>query len=249
MKIVVCVKRVPDTEARIRIDEERLSIDPSGVKYVLSPYDEFAVEAALRTKEGAGSGEVLVVTLGDEESKQMLRGALAMGADGALLLTGEATMDGLATAKALVAELEHAGASIILFGIKAVDDDQQQVGPMVATLLGLPCATAVSHFDLQEDAVLCHREVEGGMELVEMSLPAVMTITKGKYEPRFASLRGIMAAKRKPLQEKEAASAPPRIRVEELDYPPERPPARIVGEGAEAVPKLVRLLREEAKVI
>jgi len=249
LNVIVCIKRVPDTETRVRIAPSGTEIDPSGVKYIVSPYDEFALEAGLRTVEAAGSGEVTVVTLGDAASVETLRSALAMGAHRAVLLKGEATQDGLATARTLAAELEGADAPLVLLGVKAADDDQQQVGPMLATLLGRACATAVASFDLREGSVVCHREVEGGTEVVALPLPAVLTITKGAYEPRYASLKGIMAAKRKPLEEKAAAVAPARLRVETLELPPARSPGRIVGEGPEAVPELVRLLREEAKVL
>jgi len=248
LDIIACVKRVPDSEARIRIGE-RAAIDPAGVKFVMSPYDEYAVEAALRTKEAAGSGEVTLLTLGDDSAQETLRAGLAMGADRAVLLTGEATQDGLATAKALAAELKGSVASLILFGVKAADGDQQQVGPMTATLLGLPCATGVASFEVRGETVVCHREVEGGVEVLELKLPAVLTITKGVYDPRYASLKGIMAAKKKPLEQKPATKAESRLTVEELAYPPERAPGRIVGRGPEAAADLVRLLREEANAV
>jgi electron transfer flavoprotein beta subunit len=249
VNIAVCVKRVPDTETRIRVGADGTSIDPSGVKYVVSPYDEFAVEAALRLKEAQGAGEVVALSLGDEAGQDVLRTTLAMGADRAVLLRGEVTPDGLATARALAAELEEIDAPLVLLGVKAADDDQQQVGPMLATLMGRPCATAVSSFEVEGDRIRCRREVEGGTEEVELPLPAVLTITKGAYEPRYASLKGIMAAKRKPLDVKDAVTVPSRLRVEHLELPPERSAGRIVGEGADAVPELVRILREEANVL
>jgi electron transfer flavoprotein beta subunit len=249
VNIVVCIKRVPDTEARIKPAAGGNAIDPAGLKFIVSPYDEFALEAALRAKEAKGAGEVVALTLGDAPAVEQLRSALAMGADRAVLLKGEATQDGLATARALVAELAATDAPLLLFGIKAVDDDQQQVGPMVATLLDRPCVTAVSEFTVEDGKVVCHREVEGGIEIVEADLPAVLTITKGPHEPRYPSLKGIMAAKKKPLEEKAAAAAPARLKVERLVPPPDRPAGRIVGQGPDAVPELVRLLREEAKVL
>lgn len=249
MKIVVCVKRVPDTETRIRIAESGDAIDESGVKFIMSPYDEFAVEGALRTKEAAGEGEVALLSLGDASAAETLRSGLAMGADRAVLLEGEVTMDGLATARALVAELEAMEADLVLFGTVAADDDQQQVGPMVATLLGRPCVTGVADFEVEDGVATCHREVEGGVEVVEADLPAVLTITKGEFEPRYASLKGIMAAKKKPLEQKDASTVEARLRVEALEPPPERPEGKIVGEGAEAAGELVRLLREEARVL
>ncbi len=249
MNILVCVKRVPDTETRVRVGSDGASIDSSGVKFVLSPYDEFAVEAALRLKEARGEGEVVAVSLGDDSSQETLRSALAMGADRAVLLKGEVSLDGLATARALAAEVEAHDAPLVLLGVKAADDDQQQVGPMLATLLGRPCATAVSSFEVKEGSVICRRGVDGGTETVELPLPAVLTITKGEYEPRYASLKGIMAAKRKPLESKEAATSDSRIRVAAMELPAERSGGRIVGEGPDAVPELLRLLREEANVL
>lgn len=249
MNIAVCIKRVPDTETRVKIGDDGTSIDPSGVKYVPSPYDEFAMEAALRTREARGDGEITLITVGDSSSLETLRKGLAMGPDRAVLLKGAPTMDGLATAKALAAEIDAQNPELVILGVKAADDDQQQVGPMLATLLGRPCVTAVSTFSVEGDTVTCEREVEGGTETVELMLPAVLTITKGPFEPRLASLKGIMAAKRKPLEEKEAQLGESRLNVELLTPPPARPEGRVVGEGAEAVGELVRLLREEAKAL
>ncbi len=249
MNVIVCVKRVPDTETRIRIDGSGDKIDSSGVKYIISPYDEFAVEAGLRAKEAAGEGSVALVSFGDASTQETLRSGLAMGADSATLLVGKPTMDGLATAKVLAAELEDADAPLVLFGVKAADDDQQQVGPMVGTLLGRPCVTGVTRFELQEGKAVCHREVEGGAEVVEVDLPAVLTITKGEYEPRYASLKGIMAAKRKPLEQKDATAVESKLRVTKMTEPAARSAGRIVGEGPDAVPELVRLLREEANAL
>ena len=249
MDVIVCVKRVPDTETRVRFSEGATVIEPEGVKYIVSPYDEFALEAAFRTTEAGEGGQVTVITLGDESSQETLRAALAAGADAAVLLRGAVTMDGLATAKALAAELETRDEQLVLFGVKAADDDQQQVGPMVATLLGRPCASNVTSFEVDEGVIRCERDVEGGTEVVELDLPAVVTLTKGEFELRYASLKGIMAAKRKPLDVKDADLPEARLEVVRLDYPPERAEGRIVGEGAEAVPELVRILREEANVL
>lgn len=251
MNIIVCLKRVPDTETRVRFSDGSTVIEPEGIKYIVSPYDEFALEAAFRTTEMTEEGQVTVMTLGNEDSQETLRAALAAGADAAVLLRaqGAVTMDGLATAKALAAELETREEQVVLFGVKAGDDDQQQVGPMVATLLGRPCASNVTSFEVGEGVLRCHRDVEGGTEVVELDLPAVVTLTKGAFELRFASLKGIMAAKRKPLDVKDVDLPQSRLSVERLDYPPERAEGRILGEGADAVPELVQLLRDEANVL
>ncbi|MBW3552243.1 MAG: electron transfer flavoprotein subunit beta/FixA family protein [Gemmatimonadetes bacterium] len=249
MKTAICIKRVPDTEARIRVAGDGTSVDESGLKFVVSPYDEFAVEAALRLKDATGEGETVSISLGGSGAGEQLRATLAMGVDRAIRLDGEGSMDGLAVARALAAELKELGPDLVLCGMKAADDDQQQVGPMLAELLGMPCVTVVSSIEKEGDTLVCHREVEGGTEVVEVDLPAVVTVTKGEHEPRYPSLKGIMAAKKKPLEEKPAEGAESRVKVRRYSEPPPRPEGKVVGEGAEAVPELVRLLREEAKVL
>ena len=249
MKSIVCVKRVPDTETRIRIAGDGKAIDSAGVKYVMNPYDEYAVEAALKQKEAAGAGSVTVVSVGSAESAETLRTALAMGADEAVLLKTDAAPEGLAVARVLADEIRGREYDLLLFGLKAIDDDLQAVGAMTAQLLGIPAATAVTEFSVEGGTVTAQREIEGGTEVVELKLPCALTITKGAYEPRYASLKGIMAAKKKPLEEKSVEAGDSGIAVASLALPAERQAGRIVGEGAGAVPELVRLLREEAKVL
>ena len=243
------MKRVPDTEARLKIAGDGASIDPAGVKFILNPYDEFALEAALKHKESAGAGEVTAITVGTAEAAEALRTALAMGADQAVLLKSNGAVEGLAVAQAIAAELREADFDLALFGMKAIDDDLQAVGPMVAELLELPSATAVTEFSVLSGAVTAQRATEAGIEIIEVKMPCVLTVTKGAYEPRYASLKGIMAAKKKPVTEKEAAIGDAGARDTSLSYPPERKPGRIVGQGTDAVPELVRLLREEARVL
>jgi electron transfer flavoprotein beta subunit len=238
---------VPDTEARVKAAGD--SVDTGGAKFIVSPYDEFALEAALRLKEATGEGAVVAVSLGGSEVGEQLRSALAMGADAAIRLDAAGGVDGLEVARALAGELKDGGYDLILFGSKAADDDQQQVGPMAAELMGLPCVTVVAELEIEDGKVVCHREIEGGVEVVEVELPAVVTITKGPYEPRYPSLKGIMAAKKKPMEEKAAEVKESRIRVRSYADPEPRPEGKIVGEGPDAVPELVRLLRDEAKVL
>ena len=249
LKIVVCIKRVPDTESRIKIAADAASIDRTGIKYVISPYDEFALELALRLKESQGGGEIIAITLGDKDANEQLRSALAMGADRAIRLDGTPDMDGLATAHALAAELRAVAPDLVLAGMKATDDDQQQVGTMLAELLGIASISVVASFELTDGRVRAHREVEGGVEHVETSLPALLTITKTEFEPRLPRLQAIMAAKKKPLDEKPADRPAGRVRLHSMSPPPDRPSGRVVGTGQDAVPELVRLLREEAKVL
>jgi electron transfer flavoprotein beta subunit len=249
VKIAVCIKRVPDTEARIRVAGDGRSIDTAGIKYIISPYDEFALETALRLKDAQGTGEVVAITVGEAGAAEQLRSALAMGADSAVLLKGQTTLDGLATARALAAEIREQAPDLVLLGMKAVDFDQQQVAPMLAELLDMPCITVAASIEMDGSSVVAHREIEGGVEVVEAPTPAVVSITKGDYEPRYPSLKGIMAAKKKPLQEKDAQLGESRIEIRELTLPAERPAGRIIGQGADAVPELIRVLREEAKVL
>jgi electron transfer flavoprotein beta subunit len=250
MKIAVCVKRVPDSEARIKIAADGMSVDESGVKFILNPYDEFAVEEALQRRDAAGQGEVAIICVGPAAAQETIRTALAMGADlGVLLQADRVPADGLVVATALADELRDGGYDLILFGKMAIDDYNQQVGPMVAELLDRPCVTAVAELDLKEAGGTAHREVEGGIEVVDFPLPAVLTTDKGLNEPRYPALKGIMAAKKKPLETKPVTLAPGGLEVVAMKPPPERTAGRIVGEGVGAVPELVRLLREEAKVV
>jgi len=250
VKIAVCIKRTPDTETRVRIAADGASLDETGVKFIQNPYDEFAVEEALQRREQAGAGEVVAIALGPDAAQETIRSALAMGADrGVLLKADTVPTDALAVAKAVAAEVRDAGYDLILFGKMAVDDGNHAVGPMVAELLGLPCVTAILKLELEGGKGVAEREIEGGVEVVEFSLPAVLTADKGLNTPRYPALKGIMAAKKKPIEVKPAALGAARARVSALTLPPERKAGRIVGEGPEAVSELVRLLRTEAKVL
>ncbi|MBI4512616.1 MAG: electron transfer flavoprotein subunit beta/FixA family protein [Gemmatimonadetes bacterium] len=249
MNITVCVRRVPDTETRIKIAPDGKGIDPTGVKFVLNPYDEFAVEEALRLKEQAGQGTLTAVTLGGEAAKETLRTVLAMGADQAVLLKGEPSFDGLGTAEILAEYLKDRPLDLVFFGKQAIDDDNMQVPAMVAELLELPCVTVVVELQRKDGVWHAKREVEGGHEIVEFTTPAVIAAQKGLNEPRYPSLKGIMAAKKKPLEEVEVGTAESRVVLERLTPPPERKGPVFIGEGPEAVSELVRRLREEAKVL
>jgi electron transfer flavoprotein beta subunit len=249
MNILVCVKRVPDSEGRIGVAGDGTSVDTQGVKFVLNPYDEFAVEEALKLKEAAGTGSVTVMTLGGDESKETLRTALAMGADQAVLLKGKPSSDGLGTAEKLAEGIRGREFDLVLFGKQAIDDDNLQVPAMVAELLELPCATVVIELKVDGRKLTAEREIEGGHEIVEFDLPGVVAAQKGLNEPRYASLKGIMAAKKKPLEEIEVGDAESRLEILQVMNPPQRSAGEIVGEGADAVPELVRKLREEAKVL
>jgi electron transfer flavoprotein beta subunit len=250
MKIAVCIKRVPDSETRVKVAGDGKTLDEAGVKFVMNPYDEFAVEEALRRKEKAGTGEVAVLCLGPAAAQETIRTALAMGADrGVLLQADKVPADPFEAAKIIAAELKASGWDLILFGRMAIDDYNHQVGPLVAELLGMPCVTAVSHLEIEGTKGVAEREIEGGIEVVEFALPAVLTADKGLNEPRYPALKGIMTAKKKPLEVKPVQPGSGAFEVTALTPPPERKEGKIVGEGAGAVGELVRLLREEAKVL
>jgi electron transfer flavoprotein beta subunit len=246
---VVCIKQVADTETRVKVAADGRSLDPAGVTWILNPYDEFAIEQALLNKEKLGAGEVVVVSLGGAQVLTTLRNALAMGADRGVHLKTDAPLDPLTVARALADVVKSLDARIVWFGKQAVDDDAAQVGLMVAELLQLPCVSAIATFALEGERAKVEREIEGGREVVEVELPAVFTADKGLNQPRFASLKGIMAAKKKPIEERAVAAGAATLEVLALELPPPRKSGRIVGQGLEGVTELVRVLREEAQVI
>ncbi len=263
MNVIVCMKQVPDTETLIKIKSDGSGIVTDDIKYVMNPYCEFAVEEALRIKEKFG-GQAVLVTMGPAKAVEALRTGLAMGADRSVHLNDPAFegADGLATARALAAAIQKEPFDVILCGKQAVDDDLAQVGPSLAELLNLPHVTLITKLEISADQkkAKVEREVEGGKEVIEVSLPAVLTCQKGLNEPRYASLPGIMKAKKKevkPLNQAALALAPDQVgaagsRTKIMKYipPPSRPPGKIIsGEVIDAAKNLVKLLREEAKVI
>jgi electron transfer flavoprotein beta subunit len=250
VKIAVCIKRVPDMETRFKIAASGTAVDEAGLKYDMSDFDGYAVETALQLNEKQGPGETVVISLGPDVVQEQLRKALSMGADRAVQLKADRVpADGLAIARALAAELKGGGYDLILFGRQAVDSANATVGPMTAELLDLPCATAVSTLDIANGRATARRELEGAAEIVEFALPAVVSVDEGMPRARYPSLKGIMAAKKKPLEVKPAQVGEERITIEKMELPPERAAGRIVGEGPAAVPELVRLLHTEAKVL
>lgn len=248
MKIAVCINHVPDTETKIKIGPDGKSIDRSGVNFILNPYDEFALEEALRLKEKHG-GETVALSLGGDQHKETLRKALAMGVDKAILLKDDSPRDSYSVALALADALRELSPDIVLFGKQSIDADDAAVGPMVAELLGWPSISVVVKLEIVDGTVKAEREIEGGHENVESRLPIVITAQKGLNEPRYPSLKGIMAAKNKPIEEKQPSPPNNRVEVLQMRKPPAKSAGKIVGTGVDAVPELVRLLHEEAKVI
>jgi electron transfer flavoprotein beta subunit len=250
VKIAVCIKRTPDSESRIRIGASATAIDETGLKFDIDDFASYAVEVALQLNEKQGPGETVVYAVGPDSVQETLRKAMSMGADRAVQLkTDVVPYDGLAVAKALAAELKSGGFDLILFGKHAFDTSSGIVGTATAELLGIPAVTAATKLDIANGRGTARRELEGASETVEFPLPAAVTIDEGIARPRYPSLKGIMAAKKKPLETKPAQLGEVRVTVTSLALPPDRPAGRIIGEGTAAIPELIRLLQTEAKVL
>jgi len=249
MKILVALKQVPDTETKIKVGADGRSLDPADVKWITSPYDEYALEEGLRLKESKGA-EVTAISVGSEKAKDVLRNALALGADAAVLVKSSETGDPLAVAKLLAAFAEGKGFDLLLFGNKGFGEDNGAVGAMTAELLGLAQANLVTKLELGEGSFRAEREGDGGTEVIEGSLPAAITAQRGLNEPRYASLKGIMAAKKKPIEEVEGAAVTAALTLSALALPPARPEGRrLEGDAAAQASALLGLLRDEAKVL
>jgi len=248
MKFVVCINHVPDTETKVKIGADGRTIEKSGVNFILNPFDEFAIEAALKLKEQQG-GETIAVSLGGDPHKETLRKALAMGVEKAVLLKDDAVRDSFAIAKALTEYLKTVSPDCILFGKQSIDYYDEQLPGLVAEWLGLPSVSAVVKMELRDGKLFCEREIEGGHEIVEATLPAVISAQKGLNEPRYPSLKGIMAAKSKPIEERVPTPVAPVVEASSMAKPPAKQAGKIVGTDASAAAELVRLLHEEAKVI
>ncbi|PWT91375.1 MAG: electron transfer flavoprotein subunit beta [Acidobacteria bacterium] len=257
MNIIVFMKQVPDTATRIKIAGDGKNIDPADVTWIISPYDEFAIEEALKIKESKGAGKVTVVCAGPERAATSLRNALAMGADDAVHVNDAALehADAYVTAQVLAAVAKARPFDILFFGKMGVGMDQSQVPSAVAELLDLPQITQIAKLEIGEGKVIAHREIEGATETVEASIPVVLAAEKGLNEPRYPSLKGIMAAKKKPIETITAASLgiaslEPKVVLNSLSLPPARQAGKILqGDPQQNAKELVALLHNEAKVI
>lgn len=251
MKTLVTVKRVPDPETTIRVKSDGSGIVTDNVKYVINPFDEIAIEEALRIKEKQGGGEVILVSIGGKTVTEQLRTGLAMGADRAVLVMCEQEIDSLAVANILTKIVERENPELVLMGKQAIDDDSNQAGQMLASLLGWPQATFASKVELAADQKSAQvvREVDGGLETIGFPLPAVITADLRLNEPRYASLPGIMKARKKEIKEVPVADLgvdiAPRLKVLKMEPPPKKE----AGKKVETVQELLNLLHTEAKVI
>lgn len=264
MDILVCMKQVPDTETKIQINPEGTGIVTEGIKYVMNPYDEFCVEEALRIKEKSG-GTVTIVSMGPQRATEAIRTGLAMGADKGVHLNDAAFegADSYATAKALAAAIKSLSYDIILAGKQAVDEDNAQVYAALAEMLDIPHVSIVTKLEVADDgkSATAEREVEGGAkEVIQTSLPVLIAAQKGLNEPRYASLPGIMKAKKKPIDQVDVAGSGlsadevgekgSKVKLTKFSLPPEREAGKVLeGEPEEVAAELTKLLREEAKAI
>lgn len=257
MRIFVCLKQVPDTETRIQIKADKSGIEETGVKWVINPYDEYAVEEALKIRESKGTGQVTVVSVGPKARvTEALRTAMAMGADDAIVIDSNESLDPYWTAKALAGAIQKEGAfDLVLTGKLAIDDNAASVPQILAEILGVPHVTVVSKMTYGE-GITVEREVEGGArEVFELKGPAVVAANKGLNTPRYANLPGIMKAKKKPLKEIPVAdlgvqTSALKTRLKDFQLPPEKPAVKMIaGDPSTQAKELVRLLLEEAKVL
>ena len=256
MNSIVCITQVPDTEAKIKIAAGGKSIDEAGIKFIVSPYDEFALEEAIKLKEAKG-GDVTVLTYGPERAAQALRECLARGATKGVHIKGDLEgVDSLGVARILAAAIKGQPFDVVFLGKMGVGTDNALVGPMLAELLDLPQLNVVTKVEFGEGSIKAHREIEGGEEVIEAALPAVVMAQKGLNEPRYASLKGIMAAKKIPIETKTVADlglgdadVRGRIVIESLEMPPEKAAGRKIEatDPAAAAKEIVKYIQSEAK--
>ena len=262
MNIFVCIKQVPDTETKIRPNAEGSAIDTNGIKWIVNPYDEFAVEQALLLKNANAGSTVTVVRVGGIKDTEALRKTMAMGADEAILVEAADSLDSYSTAKALKGAIEQSGKKpdIIFCGKQAIDDDCLQVPQLLAQMLDLPSVSVIVSFEQKGEEMTVQREIEGGaLEVYQLQTPCVLATNKGLNTPRYASLPGIMKAKKKPLQQLSlqdvgVADSDTKVKYSHFRLPPQKPPGKQLDGMDEAqqpnvVAEVVKLLREEAKVI
>ncbi|MBI4514566.1 MAG: electron transfer flavoprotein subunit beta/FixA family protein [Deltaproteobacteria bacterium] len=251
MKIIVAAKRVPDPNATIKVKPDGTGIVTDNLKYVVNPFDEIAIEEALRIKEKVSGTEVVLAGIGGKACQEQLRTGLAMGADRAILVIAEQELDSVGVARILEKLVRSENPDLVLLGKQAIDDDANQAGQMLAELLGWPQGTFASkvEFSADQKSVTVTREVDGGLEDVAFGLPGIITADLRLNEPRYASLPGIMKARKKELKEIPVADlgvdVAPKLKLLSLAPPPKRQAGKVVG----SVPELVQLLHTEAKVI
>ena len=248
MNILVCISQVPDTTTKIAIAADGTTINPAGVKFILNPYDEFAIETGLRMKEQHG-GTVTTLTVGPDTAKEVLRTALAMGSDTAVLVNDASRSDSFVVASAIAEFAAETSPDLIVFGRQSIDFDSFQIPSMVAELLQWPDITTVSALSIEGSTITAESDIEGGKLSVQASLPCVISAQKGLYDPRYPKLPDIMKAKSKPITERAASGVSARVTTNGMALPISKRLNKVLGDSDSDVNELVRLLHEEAKVI
>ena len=249
MKIIVCVSIVPDSTTVVKIGSDGKSIDDSGVTYILNPYDEFAVEEALQIREKSG-GEVIAVSVGTDRSKEAIKKAFQMGADkGVLIKTDDTCFDSYSVARNLAEYIKSQSPDLVLLGKQSIDFDGLLIPSMTSELTGMPSTSVVVKLGIEGNKLTAEREVEGGKEILQLNMPAIIGVQKGINEPRYPNLKSIMAAKSKPIEEVNALYKGNKVTISSMELPPAKKSGKIFTNGKDDVKELVRLLREEAKVI
>ena len=249
MKILVPIKRVVDYNVKIRVKSDGSGVDLANVKMSMNPFDEIAVEEAVRLKEAGKAEEIVTVSIGPKKTQETLRTALAMGADRAIHIVSEDVIEPLAAAKLLKAVVQEENPGMVILGKQAIDDDCNQTGQMLAALLGWPQGTFAYKLELESDKAVVTREIDGGLQTVSLNLPAIVTTDLRLNEPRYASLPNIMKAKKKPLEEKELASYGIDTAQRQTIITTTEPAAREAGVKVETVAELVEKLKNEAGVL
>ncbi len=247
MNILVCISQVPDTTTKIAVSEDGLSINPQGVKFILNPYDEYTIEEGLQLREKHG-GTVTAITVGGASSQDILRTALAMGVDEAIHVTSE-SKDSFSVSNDIVSAVETLSIDLVLFGRQSIDYDSFQTASTVAALLDQPIITMVSSLAVDGTSVKTERDIEGGKEVMETSLPCVLSVQKGINNPRYPKLPDIMKAKKRTLIERTSSNVEPRVSTISMELPSSKRAGIILGDTEADISELVRLLHVESKVI
>jgi len=249
VNIAVCVKQVPDTETKIKLTDDFKAVNEEGINFILNPYDEFAVEEALKIKEAHG-GEVTAISLGPDRVASAIRSALAMGADKAIHIKAHKNpSDPGVVAEALATVLKEGNYDLIFLGKQAIDDDHTQMASILAEKMQLPAVNVVVKLEIDGRTVKAEREIDGAHEIIECDMPIIIGAQRGLNEPRYASLKGIMKAKKTEIETRELTLPEDQLQIVGFEYPPQKSAGKIVGKNADAVPDLLKLLKEEAKIL
>ena len=248
MNILVCISQVPDTTAKIQVSGDGKSIEKTGIKFILNPYDEFAIEEGLRLRERFG-GTVIALTVGSETSKEILRTALAMGVDKAGIVKTDDILDSYNVAENIAGYAKSISPDLVIFGRQSIDFDSSGMAPMVAEMLDLPSISVVSSWNIENNVLTAERDIEGGKEVLTCSIPCVISAQKGLNDPRYPKLPDIMKAKSKPIEEIASCHGSALVSLTSMVLPSSKRVGMIVGDSEAEIASVVTALHEQAKVI